>query len=157
MAIQPLGGRTTYLSDLVPSGYKGIPWLTLAPEYRLDRNVAGGPLVVAKERAIKGLGMHGAARITYDLRPGDATFAARVGIDSSVGNVGRAVCRVYGDDGSGEWKALRETGVLRGGAEDEQVRLDIVGLKRLSLLVDFGPDDDAGDDVDWLDARLISK
>ncbi len=157
VALQPLGGRGVYLSDLPAAGYKSIPWLTTTWDYLRDRNVTGGELRVAGSLALKGLGMHSASRLTYDLDKQYARFAARVGIDDSTAGRGHATARIYGDRGTGAWELLHETPALDGGTAPPDIDVEISGLQRLALVVDFAGDGDAGDHVDWLDARLIKK
>ncbi len=158
VALQPLNsGRADYLSDLPAAGYKSIPWLTTAWDYTRDRNVTGGELRVGGSLALKGLGMHSASRLTYDLDKKYTRFAARVGIDDSTGGRGHALARVYGDRGDGKWELLTETPALRGGAPAVLLAADLTGMQRLALVVDFAGDGDAGDHLDWLDARVIRK
>jgi len=158
VAIQPLHTeRAVYLSDLTPAGYKSIPWLTTPWDYQRDRNVTGGELRVAGSLALKGLGMHSASRLTYDLDKKYTRFATRVGIDDSTGGRGHALARVYGDRGDGKWELLAESPALRGGAPATPLETDLTGVQRLALVVDFAGDGDAGDHVDWLDARVIRQ
>jgi hypothetical protein len=156
--LQPLNSsRVDYLSDLPAAGYKSIPWLTTTWDYTRDRNVTGGELRVAGSLALKGLGMHSASRLTYDLDKKYSRFAARVGIDDSTAGRGHAIARIYGDRGDGKWELLAETPALRGGMPAVPLEAELAGLQRLALVVDFAGDGDAGDHLDWLDARLIRK
>ncbi len=67
--LQPLGGRTVYLSDLQPAEYRQTPYLDLAWPYQTDRNVTGGLLRCGGQFYLKGLGVHSAARLVYHLSP----------------------------------------------------------------------------------------
>jgi hypothetical protein len=155
VGLQPIGGDVAYLSDIDDAGYRHIPFLSLGWGYERDRNVTGGPLMVNGRRYIKGLGMHSAARITYNLDREYREFQAEVAIDDSTAGRGSAVCRIFADDGSGKWQLKSESAVLRGGEKQIQIRADLTGAKRLSLLVEFADRADEQDHVDWLDARLI--
>ena len=155
VALQPIGGDAVYLSDMKDAGYRHIPFLSLPWEYRRDRNVTGGPLVASKRLYLKGLGMHSAARITYNLDGDYRRFQSELAIDDSTENRGSASCRVFVDDGSGNWQNKYESPVIRGGAKLEVVDIDITGAKRISLLVDFADRGDELDHVNWLDARVI--
>jgi hypothetical protein len=155
--LQTIHGRAVYLSDLTPAGYKSIPWLTTTWDYQRDRNVTGGELRVAGSLALKGLGMHSASRLTYDLDKKYERFTARVGIDDSTEGRGHATAKVYGDQGDGKWELLHETSALDGGTSAAAIDVDVRHLQRLALVVDFAGDGDAGDHVDWLDARLIRQ
>jgi hypothetical protein len=155
VALQPIGGDVVYLSNLKDAGYRHIPFLTLAWDFHGDRNVTGGPLVAGGKRFLKGLGMHSAARITYNLDREYRAFQSELVIDDSTGGRGSVACRVFVDDGSGQWRLKYESPIIRGGQRPISVNVDLAGAKRLSLLVDFADRGDERDHVDWLDARLI--
>lgn len=154
-ALQPLGGRAMYLSDLPPAGYKHVPFLEFPWSYERDRNVQSGPLLAKGMLAIKGLGMHSAARISYVLDGKYRRFESELAIDDSTAGRGSVVCRVFTDDGSGNWKALYESPPIRASDPPRPVSVDVQGAKRISLLVDFGERGDEGDHLNWLNARVI--
>jgi hypothetical protein len=145
----------TYLSDLKPSGYQYIPFLDLTWPYRTDRNVLGSQLRAGGRLALKGLGMHSAARLTYDLDKPYRAFAAAAAIDDQTAGRGSALFRVYADDGSGQWQLKYESPIVRGGAAPVPISVDLAGVKRLSLLVDFADHGDEQAHADWLNARLL--
>ena len=60
---------------------------------------AGGKL------ALKGLGMHSAARLTYDLDQPYKSLQAELAIDDQAEGRGSVIFRVFTDDGSGKWAA----------------------------------------------------
>ena len=155
VALLPLGGRVVYLSDLKPSGYQQIPYLNLPWPWHADANVLGSQLHGGGRLYLKGLGMHAAARLTYDLDQPYRTFAAEAAIDDATANRGAAVFRAYIDDGSGEWQLKYDSPIVRGGATPLPVAVDLKGAKRLSLLVDFGDKGDELAHADWLGARLV--
>ena len=100
-ALQPLGGRTVYLSDLKPAAYKQTPLLNLSWPYRADRNVLDTQLRAGGRLYVKGLGVHSAAQLTYDLDKPCRQFAAETAIDDQTAGRGSAIFRVDTDDGSG--------------------------------------------------------
>jgi hypothetical protein len=155
VALQPVGGETVYLSDLDDAGYRHIPFLSIPWGYHRDRNVTGSPLVVGGRLYLKGIGMHSAARITYDLDADYRRFQADLAIDDSTGGRGSVTCRVFTDDGSGEWQMKFDSPIVRGGEKPLAVDVDASGAKRISLLVDFSDRGDELDHINWLDARLI--
>jgi hypothetical protein len=67
--LQPLGGRSVYLSDFKPAEYRQTPYLDLPWPYRADRNVTGGMLRCGGRLFLKGLGVHSAARLVYSPLP----------------------------------------------------------------------------------------
>ena len=148
--LQPSGGRVDYLSDLEPQSYRHIPYLSVAWPYRSDRTAAGGWLRAGNRWWPKGLGMHSAARLTYDLKPEHTRFEAELAIDAAAGPRGSVVCRVYVDN-----RERFVSEVLRGGAAPVSVSVDVRGGKRVSLIVDFADRADELDYADWLAARLV--
>jgi hypothetical protein len=155
VALQPLGGRAVYLSDLKPAGYRHIPYLQLAWPFFADRSVLGSQLRAGGKLYAKGLGMHAPARITYDLDRAYRRFETQVAIDAEAGSGGSAVFRVFTDDGSGAWQERAASETVRGGDPPAPLSVDVSGAKRISLLVDFADHGDELDHADWLNARLV--
>lgn len=150
VALQPLGGRVMYLSDLVPAEYRHVPFLDLSWPFRTDRNVRGGWLRAGGRLYLKGLGVHSAARLTYRLDPPCRRFEAELAIDDHTAGRGSVGFRVFVD------AQLRYTSPpIRGGQTPIPVAVDLTGAKRLDLVVDYGEGADVLDDADWLDARLV--
>lgn len=153
--VQPLTHRVTYLSDLTAIGYKHLPYLSQTWDWNRDRSVVGGFLRSGGAVYRRGLGLHSSARLAYDLAEGYEWFCAELAIDERAGRGGSVICRVYTDGGDGQWRAAYESPVVRGGAEPLPVRVDVRGVKRLALIVDFADRGDELDYIDWLDARLV--
>jgi hypothetical protein len=154
-ALQLLGGRAVYLSDLKPASYRHIPYLQLSWPFVADRSVLGGQLRAAGMLYAKGLGMHSPARITYDFDRPYRRFETEVAIDAEAGSGGSAVFHVFTDDGSGTWQERATSETLRGGDPPAPLSVDLSGAKRISLLVDFADHGDELDHADWLNARLV--
>ena len=155
VALQVLGGRVEYLSDLKPASYRHIPYLELAWPYRDDRSVAGTQLRSGAQFYLKGLGMHSPARITYELNGDFRRLDAEVAIDDEARQRGSVLFRVFVDDGNGEWQEKATSAILRGGQPPQSLSADLTGAKRISLLVDFADRGDELDHADWLNARLV--
>jgi hypothetical protein len=155
VALQVLGGKADYLSDLKPASYRHIPYLRLEWPYRTDRGVTDALLRSGRRLYLKGLGMHSPSRITYELAQPYRRFDAEVAIDPDAGQRGSVDFRVFVDDGSGQWQERATSGVLRGGDAPKALSVDLAGAKRISLLVDFADRGDELDHANWLDARLV--
>jgi hypothetical protein len=155
IAIQPIGGQVVYLSELSPAGYRHIPYLSLPWEYQNNRSAGKAALRTGGQRQLLGLGMHSAARLTYDLDAPYRRFDASLAIDDETVGLGSVVGRVFTDDGSGEWKPRCESPIVRGGEAPVPVSVDLAGAKRISLLIDFADRGDEGDHANWLNARLV--
>jgi hypothetical protein len=104
---------------------------------------------------LKGLGMHSAARISYDLADGYRAFQSELAIDDSTGGRGSVTCRVFVDEGTGKWQLKYESPIVRGRDKPIPVEVGLAGAKRISLLVDFADRGDELDHLDWLDARFV--
>jgi NPCBM/NEW2 domain len=152
--LTPVGGQITYLSDLTASGYRCIPYLDLNWPYHNDRSVSGNALRAGNRLHLKGLGMHSASRLTFDLPQAYRRFEAELAIDDETGR-GSVIGRIFVDSGDGKWQLRYESPIVRGGGPAAPVRVELDGVKRLSLLVDFSDRGDEQDHADWLDARLV--
>jgi hypothetical protein len=156
VALQPLGGQATYLSDLKAAKYEPTPFLTLKWPYHADRSVSGGLLRAGGRLHLKGLGVHSAARLTYALDAPDAVnepyrrFQAELAIDDETGGRGSVIFRVLVDD-----QARYTSPIVRGGQSPLPVSVDVAGAKRLDLIVEFADRADELDHADWLGARLV--
>ncbi len=148
--LQPLVGQVAYLSDLPPASYRHIPYLATAWDYRLDANVRGTRLRAAGQLFAKGIGMHSAARLTWQLDKPYRRFESELAIDDETENRGSVVFRVF--SGSRE---IYKSPVVRGGDKPLGVSLDVRDSRQLSLVVDYADRADVLDHADWLNARLV--
>jgi hypothetical protein len=148
--LQPLGGKAVYLSDLKAADYRHVPFLDLAWPYRTDRSVTGTWLRAAGTQCLKGLGLHSASRLTYQLTEPYRHLEARLAVDDTAGGRGSVRFRVFVDG------VLKHTSpTIRGGMAPVPVSVDLRGAKRLDLVVDFADRADEMDRADVLEARLV--
>ncbi|MCA9102173.1 MAG: NPCBM/NEW2 domain-containing protein [Planctomycetales bacterium] len=144
-------GGVTYLSDLEPAEYRNVPLVGSEWPYRLDAAVTGAPLRAAGRRYAKGVGLHSASRLTYDLAGKYSRFASLVAIDDHVpAGQGSVVFRVR-TDGNVVYESLP----IRSGDEPQAVDVDVSGASRLTLEVDYADRGHVLDRADWLGARLM--
>ncbi|HTN74241.1 MAG TPA: NPCBM/NEW2 domain-containing protein [Pirellulaceae bacterium] len=155
VAWQPLGHGVRYLSDLTTTGYKQIPFLTVAWPYHNDRSDLGGRLRAGGARYSKGLGMHSSSRLAYELDGDYRQFAAEIALDDAAGERGSVIFRVFTNRGDATWQAAYESPVVRGGDAPRSITVDLAGVKRIALIVDFAERGDEQDHADWLNARLL--
>jgi NPCBM/NEW2 domain len=148
------GGKIVYLSDLEPTDYRHVPYLSIAWPYRADRNVLGRPLMVGGKRYLKGLGMHSAARLTYRLDGKFRQFDALAALDDSSEGGGSVTFGVYVLRNE-QWRQAATSDTVRGGAPPEPVSVDVRGAEMITLTVDYADRGDELDHADWLDARLM--
>ena len=143
--------RFVYLSDLQPLRVEQAGMFEVVFPYRRDASSAGGPIRLGGVAYAKGLGLHSRCALTYELDGRYRTFAALAGIDAAGDGRGNAVLKVLGDG-----KELVRPIHLVGGSAPVPVRCPLGGVKRLTVLVDFGPDGtDVGDHVSLAEARLV--
>jgi hypothetical protein len=152
--LQSLGGRFDYLSDLEPDGYRHVPYLSIEWPHKRDHNVLGDPLSVGGKRYLKGIGMHSAARLTYQFDSGYRRFDAAVAIDDSAGKRGSVTFGVYVLR-EGRWTEAFKRGTVRGGEVPQPVSADVTGAQGITLTVDYADRGEELDRANWLDARLV--
>jgi len=141
--------RVQYLSEQAPADYRFEPFFEKRWEYALDRDLSGKPIRLGQREYERGVCLHSQARLTYAL-PGDARlFVATVGVLDDMRPRGDAVVRVIGD-GRMIWEQR-----IRGSDPPRALAAPIEGVRRLTLVVEFGEDLDLSDQVCFADARLI--
>ena len=153
-ALQSLGGRFEYLSDIERADFRFVPYLSVEWPLKRDRNVLGGPLMVDGKRYLKGLGLHSAARITYPFDRDYQRFDATVALDDAAHGRGSVVFGAYLLR-EGKWAEAFQSDIVRGGESPRPVSVDLRGAKGLTLTVDYADRGDELDYADWLDARLV--
>jgi hypothetical protein len=153
-------GKIAYLSDLEwdPRQSQRVPFLgpalPLDSELDLfspqrDRAFDGGPLLLGGKPYAKGLALHSRTKLVYRLPDAFRRFVAIIGIDDRVDTRGHVEFRVEAD---GRTLFQQE---LTGSSDPLALDLDIAGVRRLTLLVDYGHDQDISDHLDLCEARLI--
>ncbi|MBI1904391.1 MAG: NPCBM/NEW2 domain-containing protein [Planctomycetia bacterium] len=152
--LQVLGGKAVYLSDLKPTDYRHIPFLSVAWDYRLDRNVEGTQLRSGGRAHFKGIGMHSTSRLTFDLEGPYRRLDAIAALDDRVGQKGSVTFRVFADNKEA-FKGEIVRGSVPPGKSGVPLSVDLTGAQRVSLVVDFAEQGDVLDHADWLDVRLV--
>jgi hypothetical protein len=145
-------GVAVYLSDLEPRAYEHTAFLGASWPLARDGTVAGRELRLGGATYDKGLGMHSASRVTYDLGGRYRRFEAVVGLDERTGKRGRVRVAVLVD---GKERPLDRGGALTLADGPVRVRLDVREARTLTLVVRFGRFGDVQGHVNWADARLI--
>jgi hypothetical protein len=163
-------GKLIYLSDLEPAAERWTPLVglpseaTLASEYgrpRRDRSAYGGPLMLRLDdssshspkspvrTSTKGLAVRSRTELVYRLAPGFRRFTTVAGIDPATSASGNVRLEIYGDD-----RLLLEDDIA-GHDPPRSIELEISGVKRLKILVDYGGNLDSGDWLNLCDARIV--
>jgi hypothetical protein len=143
--------RLTYLSDLDPVAEREETILTLPKPWQRNRSVSGKPLTLGNQTFASGLGVHARSELEFEVPAGFDLFVATVGIDAAAQGKGDCEFTVVGD-GKSLWSQR-----VRATDAPLPIRIEIKGIKRLTLRVDPGVDFDLGDHGDWCDARLLKS
>jgi len=152
-------GKVVYLSDLEPDSSEFTPFFGSADDLpvltkfyapRNDKNLESAPLSIdGAKKYDKGLALHSRTRLVYRLPGRFSRFKAVVGIDAGVRPLGHVRLVVHGDD-----KVLLEADVT-GSDPPKPIDLDVTGVRRISILADFGEKLDVGDHLDLCEARIL--
>lgn len=151
------GGKIVYLSDLKPDASQYTPFFGTAKDIpsiaefyapRMDRGMSGKPLKVEGKQYDKGVAMKSRTEIAYRL-PGKFTrLKALAGIDDEVRPHGNLRLVIRGDD-----RVLLET-TIAGNEPAKPIDLEVTGVRRLTILADFGEEMDIADCLDLCLARI---
>jgi hypothetical protein len=151
-------GKVVFLSDLKPESVtftpyfgtsKDLPLLETFFGLREDKNLQSGPLQLGSKQYRKGLALHSRTKVVYRLPGRFSRFLATVGIDDAVRPRGNVRLVIYGDD-----RVLLET-TLSGADPAKPVELDLAGVRRITVLADFGAEMDVSDHLDLCEARIL--
>lgn len=141
------------LSDLTPVRYEHRPYLGTAWPLVQDAAADGQPLRLAGNTYEKGLGTHAVCQVAYKLDGQYLRFDALVGIDQAARR-GRARVAI---DLDGKRIDLNDGKELAHQTAPLTLRLDVKGVRTLTLIVDSGSFGDVQARVNWAKARLIKK
>ena len=103
---------------------------------------------------MRGLGMHSASRLAYDVPSGWNRLEADIALDDAAGLEGSAIFKVVVENG-GQWQAAYESPIVRGGDAPLPVKIDLKGVTRAALLVEYADRGDVLDHANWLNVRLV--
>ncbi len=151
-------GNTVWLSDLQPESVQRRSFVaSQLPQERLDRlfgprrdqSFTGGPMTLDGVAYSRGLALTSRTEITFRLTEDFRYFHAVAGIDDAVGDAGHVDLVISGDG-----RELLNRPVS-GRDKAFPIELDISGIRRLTILVDFGEQMDIADHLNLCDARLI--
>ena len=143
--------RVAYLSDLKPTTLEQRSIAFLDVPWKRDRSVMGRPLTVGNRTFEKGIGVHATSKLTFDAGGQYDELAAEVGIDAETGGKGDCVFTVLAD---GESIFSQR---VKGTDPPTPLRVDIRGMKKITLVVEAGEGLDLADHADWCDVRFIKK
>jgi len=150
-------GKIVYLSDLKPESITWTPLFGTAKTLpsmeqfyapRQDRNFESNPLQLAGTEYGKGLAIRGRTEMVYRLPSSFSRFKAMAGIDDSVRPQGNVRLVIRGDN------IVLIDQFIAGTDAPKMIDLDLTGVRKLSILVDFGRQAGIGDHLDLCNARI---
>jgi len=150
-------GNSQWLDALEPQSVAWRPFIqTKLPSEMVARlfeprgsGVPGGhPLLLAGQEYDRGLAIRSRTELVYRLTGDFRQFLAVAGIDDRVRPAGNVRLVISGDDR----ELFAQT--ITGSDEPLALNVDITGVKRLKILVDFGEQMDLADCLDLCDARI---
>jgi hypothetical protein len=162
-------GKILYLSDAEPELVQWTPFIAptseseklwYAPQPDGKGGFAGGSMILSVPNANgnqktveyrKGLAIHSRTRMVYRIPEGFQRFAALAGIDERVRvSQGGSVDLVITGDG----ETLLEKRITGKDESPLPIDLDIAGVRRLGILVDWADNADIGDHLNLCNARI---
>jgi hypothetical protein len=155
-------GNLVFLSDLEPQSVHWTPYFDspldsdrlnqmFAP--KRNRSFDGGPLrlhIDGRTQVFeKGWALRSRSELVYRLTEDYSKLKAIVGIDERVGSAGDVELVISG----GDRELLRRR--VRGEEDPSTIELDISGVRRLRILVDYGDNLDIADHLNLCNVMLI--
>lgn len=153
--LQTTSPKVVYLSELPGPAYKHIPFTSQEWPLGVDQNVLGGRLRTGEAVLLRGLGMHSASRVAYDLKGDEQRLEALFALDERTKLHGSVIGKVLLEMEPGKWTTAWESPIVRGGDAPLSISLPLQGARRLVLLVEFADRGDEWDHANWLSARLV--
>jgi hypothetical protein len=151
--------KILYLSDIEPDSEDWTPHIGMDDRLgsvaklmylpRQDRGRGKNPLQLEQKSYTKGVALHSRTEVVYRLPGRFRRLRATAGIDDTVRPHGNLVLVIRGDG------RLLLDRVIAGSDPPLEIDLDIAGVRRLAILVDFGENQDIADHLDLCEARVV--
>lgn len=141
----------TYLSDLSPT-FTSNGWGSYEKDKSNGESNAGdgGIITLQGTGYSKGLGVHAASELRYNLAGQYSSFQADIGVDDEVGNNGQVIFQVWDNLGN----KLYDSAAMTGSTATKSINVNVTGKTELRLIVTDGGNGNAADHADWAWARL---
>jgi hypothetical protein len=151
-------GKLAYLSDLKPESVQWTPFFDLGKQSQALARFLGPRFDRGREESLmrldgkaykKGISLTSRTELVYKLPARAKRFQALAGIDDNVGDLGSVQLIISGDG------RQLFSGTVAGKDSPLALDLDLAGVRRLSILVDYGDDMDVADHLDLCEARIV--
>jgi hypothetical protein len=170
MNVDLSAGKVVFLSDTKPASADWKPLVGLPKEAkratkfgdaRFNQSGYGGRLALSvpgdtevgtsdeTKSYAKGLALRSHSELLYRLPEGYGRFLAIAGIDPAASSNGNVMLTIFCDD-----RLLTEA-AISGRDAPLPIELDVAGVKRLRIVVDYGQNLDTGDWLNLCNARLV--
>jgi outer membrane protein assembly factor BamB len=142
----------TYISDLPWVGTPTNGWGPVEKDMSNGEQAAGDGHTITLNGTTyaKGLGVHAASVVTYNIGGNYSRFVSDIGVDTEVGTAGSVVFQVWADG-----VKLFDSGTMTGASATQHVDVDVTGKTQLQLMVNIGATI-SNDHADWAGAYLVS-
>jgi lysophospholipase L1-like esterase len=142
----------TFLSDMpFASSSNGFGPIELNESNGESAARDGHALTIGGQQYARGLGVHASSRIDIKLDGAQRYFSADLGIDDEITSGGSVVFKVYADGAR-----IFSSNVITSMDQALSIKLNIAGVRKLTLIVSDAGDGNTADHADWADARLIA-
>lgn len=141
--------RMRFLSDMKPTREVQETIVTLERPWQRDKSVEGNPLSIQGKKFEKGIGVQSRSSLTFDAEASYGRLIAHIGIDDETKGLGDCEFVIRGDG----QELYRQR--VQGGEAARLIRVDIKGVREVTLIVEPGKELDMADHADWCDVRLI--
>jgi regulation of enolase protein 1 (concanavalin A-like superfamily) len=98
----------------------------------------------------KGLGVHAASQLVYNLVGAYGRFMSDVGVDDETG-AGTVVFQVFADN-----VKIYDSGTMTQNSATKSIDVSVAGVQQLMLIVTNAGDDNSFDHADWANSRLTT-
>tara|TARA_R110000868_G_scaffold411789_1_gene711065 strand:- start:22942 stop:24774 length:1833 start_codon:yes stop_codon:yes gene_type:complete len=149
-SVKTVNARSVSLVEIQPDSVTQVPFFNQRYPYQVNKSLAGQPLKIGTQSFSKGLCVHARTVLVYQLGKEFEQFQTTPGLQAETGKLGNVAVKVMADG-----KTLFEKPEFTSATKLESLSLDVTGCETLTLVVDFGKDQDVGDRFVWGDPKLI--
>lgn len=142
------GAKITSLARSTPSKADYTPFFQVSAAHPAAYTLLNS-LRIGGETFRSAIRVRPLSRLTYDIPSGTGSFRTRYAVAGS-GPLADVTVRLRGDD-----KVLYEQVHVKSATLSPPITIDLAGVQRLTLEVDYGANQDVQDDFLWLEAALV--
>ncbi|WP_417391733.1 NPCBM/NEW2 domain-containing protein [Gimesia sp.] len=151
-SVKTVNARSVSLVEIQPDSVKQVPFFNQQYPYQINKSLIGQPLKIGTQSFSKGICVHARTVLVYQLGKNFEKFQTTPGLQAETGALGNVAVKVMADQ-----KILFENPEFTSATKTESLDLDVTGCETLTLVVDFGKNQDVGDRFVWGNPRLIRK